>query len=146
LKPNTLIAYVLLGSFLAASPRVWTSSQKLPRFGVCQRDGGKIAGAKPVVPGKTIREPKITRHVHPRYPDLPKDTSLSGTWIGEALVDRKGKVAQVWPIREVRVSPSFPPFNESIVTAIRQWEFEPLIVDSEAVPFCMTVTVNINLQ
>jgi hypothetical protein len=113
---------------------------------VCQREGAKIVGTKPILPRHGSRAPKITRHVTPRYPDLPDDTTISGIWIGEVLVDVKGKVAQVWPIREPRLTPSFPPFNASIVTAIRQWEYEPLLVESRAVPWCMTVTVNIDLQ
>src|SRR6186997_674309 len=90
-------------------------SPQLPRFGVCQREGAKIAGVKPVVPGKNIRPPTRTRSVTPRYPDLPEGTTVSGIWIGEALVDTKGRVSQVWPIREVRLTPPFPRFNESIV-------------------------------
>jgi hypothetical protein len=111
---------------------------------VCQREGAKIARANPVVPGKAVRPPKKTRNVNPRYPDLPEGTTISGIWIGEALVDTKGKVPQVWPIRELRLTPSFPPFNESIAAAIRQWEYEPLVVDSHAVPWCMTVSVNVD--
>jgi len=119
-------------------------SPQLPRFGVCQREGAKIAGVKPVVPGKNIRPPTRTRSVTPRYPDLPEGTTVSGIWIGEALVDTKGRVSQVWPIREVRLTPPFPRFNESIVAGIRQWEYEPLIVDSHAVPWCVTITVNVD--
>jgi hypothetical protein len=116
-----------------------------PRFGMCQREGAKIAGAKPVLPGRG-RFPKTTRHVMPRYPELPEGTTVSGIWIGEALVDTKGKVSQVWPIREVQLTPSFPPFNESIVAAIRQWEYEPLVVESQTVLWCVTVTVNFDLK
>jgi hypothetical protein len=143
-----LIASFLLCSSLAASsrPLLSPSLSPLPRFGVCQREGAKIVGTKPILPRHGSRAPKITRHVTPRYPDLPDDTTISGIWIGEVLVDVKGKVAQVWPIREPRLTPSFPPFNASIVTAIRQWEYEPLLVESRAVPWCMTVTVNIDLQ
>lgn len=148
MTPDALIAPLLLGCFLAGFPRLSPSPplSQLPRFGVCQREGSKIAGAKPVVPGKSTRTPKRTRYVSPRYPQLPEDTTLSGIWIGEVLVDTKGKVAQVWPIREVRLTPAFPPFNESIVAAIQQWEYEPVIVESLAVPWCMTVTVNIDLR
>ncbi len=40
----------------------------------------------------------------------------------------------------------FPAFNDAVVTAIRQWTFEPLSLDKKAVPFCMAVTVYINLK
>ena len=148
LTPHTLLASFLLASSLAASTRLLpsTSVNQLPRFGVCQREGLKVVGTKPILPGKNIVAPKRTRNVTPRYPDLPEGTSVSGIWIGEVLIDSKGKVSQVWPIREPRLRPSYPPFNESIVAAIRQWEYEPLVVDSQTVPWCMTVTVNIDLR
>jgi hypothetical protein len=148
LTPDALIASFLLATFLAAFPRSLPSPlNQPPRFGVCQREGLKIAGAKPVAIGKSIRPPKRTRYQSPHYPDLPEGTSISGgLWIGEVLVDAKGKIAEVWPIREVRLAPAFPPFNESIVAAIHQWEYESLIVESHAVPWCMTVTVNIDLR
>jgi hypothetical protein len=123
-----------------------TKSSQLPRFGVCHREGLKVVGTKPILPGKNIVAPKKIRNVKPRYPDLPEGTSVSGIWIGEVLVDAKGKIAEVWQIREVRLTPPFPAFNESIVAAIRQWEYEPLLVDSQTVPWCMTVTVNIDLR
>jgi Glyoxalase-like domain len=37
---------------------------------VCQREGGKIAGEKPVGIGKIIRAPRKIRDVRPRYRDL----------------------------------------------------------------------------
>ena len=150
MSPNARILFAILS---LASPHPASSfsehaadSSQLPRFGACQREGAKIAGAKPVMPGKSTQIPKMTRKVMPRYPELPEGTTVSGIWIGEALVDTKGKVSQVWPIREVRLTPSFPPFNESIVAAIRQWEYEPFIVESQAVPWCVTVTVNVDLK
>jgi hypothetical protein len=148
LTPNALLIGFLLASFLAASPHLLpsTSVNQLPRFGVCQREGLKIAGAKPVLPGKNIVPPKRIRSVNPHFPELPEGTTVSGIWIGEVLIDSKGKVSQVWPIREPRLRPSYPPLNESIVAAIRQWEYEPLVVESRAVPWCVTVTVNIDLQ
>jgi hypothetical protein len=36
--------------------------------------------------------------------------------------------------------------KDAVVAAIRRWESEPTSVDKAAVPVCMTVTVNINLQ
>jgi hypothetical protein len=64
--------------------------------------------------------------------------------VGEFLLDTKGKVVKVWTIREALLSPPFQPFNQAIVDAIRQWQFEPLIVAGAPVPACTTVTVIID--
>jgi len=65
-------------------------------------------------------------------------------WIGEVLVDPQGRVVRVWPVREVRFTPPFPPFSQAIIDAIAKWEFAPVMVKNDARPVCMTVTVNIN--
>jgi hypothetical protein len=43
--------------------------------------------------------------------------------MGEFLLDTQGNVVKVWTIREVRLIPPFPPLNQAIVDAIRQWQF-----------------------
>jgi hypothetical protein len=91
-----------------------------------------------------VRAPKKLRDVPPKYPELPPGTVGSGMWLGEVLINNTGKVAHVWPIREVRFVPPFHAFNDAITDAVRQWEFEPLVVQGKAMPVCMTVTVNIN--
>ena len=120
--------------------------QRAVRPGVCEREGESVLGQKPVRVGGSIAAPRKVRDVSPKYPELPPGTTVGGIWVGEALVDTSGKVYRVWPIREIRVKPPFPAFNSAITDAIRQWEFEPLLVQGNSVPGCMTVTVNINLQ
>ena len=117
-----------------------------PTKGVCLRDGAKLVGAQPVQVGTKLRAPKKTRHVAPEFPELPPGTTVGGLWVGEALIDQRGKIANVWAIRPLLVRPAFPPVNEAIVSALRQWEFEPSMVQKVAVPVCLTVTVNIQLR
>ena len=116
------------------------------RPGVCERDASEIVGRRPQRIGGKIHAPKRLRGAHPKFPALPPGTRLGGVWVGEVLVDATGKVARVWTVRPFQITPPYPPFNRSIVDAIRQWEYEPLRIDKESVPFCMTVTTNINLQ
>jgi hypothetical protein len=44
----------------------------------------------------------------------------------------------------IPVDPGLPAFNEALVDAIRQWEFEPSRLDNSLVPVSMTFTANIN--
>lgn len=112
--------------------------------GVCEREAAELLGQKTVSIGGSIRPPKKLRSVAPKYPELPSGTTGSGMWIGEVLVNNAGKVAHVWPIREVTLKPPFPAFNNAIVDAIRGWEYEPVLVDGKPSPFCMTVSTNIH--
>ncbi len=113
-------------------------------IGVCEREAAGIVKREPARIGGSIRPPKKTRDVSPVYPDLPTGTTGSGMWVGEILVDATGKVSRVWSIREVTLKPAFLAFNAAIVSAIQQWEFEPLIVSGKRMPFCMKVTTSIN--
>ena len=143
-----LVISVAIAVFTRPLPMVAQSTGRrtLSRFGVCQREREKSAGAKPVSIGKAVRTPRKIRDVRPRYPKLPPGTSGSGIWAGELLLDTHGKVSRLWTVREVRFTPPFPKFNDAIVEALRQWEFEPLVVDSRPVPVCMTVTINIDWE
>jgi outer membrane biosynthesis protein TonB len=116
------------------------------KAGVCERETRNVVARRPQRTGGKIFAPKKIRGAHPKFPALPPGTRLGGVWVGEVLVDATGKVARVWTVRPFKITPPFPPFNKSVVDAIRQWEYEPLRIDNESLPFCMTVTTNINLQ
>ena len=117
---------------------------RLSKGGVCERESAAIAGRKGILVGAKIAQPRKIRDAKPKYPSFPAGTVGSGGWVGEALIGSDGKIAQVWTIREVTIKPPLPAFNQAIVNAIRQWEFDPTRVDGVPVPVCMTVTVSIN--
>jgi hypothetical protein len=123
-----------------------SSEKAATRPGVCEREAEKLVGQKAVQIGRSVRAPKKLRDVPPKYPELPPGTVGSGVWLGEVLINNTGKVAHVWPIREVKFVAPFPAFNNAITDAMQQWEFEPLLVQGKPAAFCMTVTVNINWQ
>jgi hypothetical protein len=110
----------------------------------CETEGATFVGSKPRMLREWQGPPKKVRDVRPTYPDLPPGTRSSGMWIGEILLDTHGEVSHIWSIRQVRLTPPFPGFNNAILDAVRQWQFEPFVVESQARPLCMTVSVNIN--
>ena len=116
------------------------------RPGVCERQAVELVGQRAVRVGKSIKAPRKVRDVRPDYPSWPPETTGRGAWIGEALIDTQGRASHVWTIREIEITPELPAFNRAIVDAIRQWQFEPLVVDRVKVPACMTVAVNVHWQ
>ena len=135
------------GGVVPGRPQSSDSGEKAAaRSGVCEREAEKLVGQKAVRIGPSARAPKKIRHVPPKYPELPPGTVGSGGWLGEVLITTAGKVAHVWSIREVKFVPPFPAFNNAVTDALKQWEFEPLLVQGKPTAFCMTVTVNINWQ
>jgi hypothetical protein len=118
-----------------------------PQPGSCDREAENLVGQKAVrIGGQTERPAKI-RHVSPKHPQLPPGRTVgTGFWVGEMLVDRTGAVAHIWVLREPRITPPFPPFNQAILDALQQWKYEPFLQKGEPVPICITVTVNIHWQ
>jgi hypothetical protein len=109
------------------------------------RDGSKLAGMPPLQIGKGVPQPKKIRNATPKFPDIPPGTiTRGGPWVGEVLVDRQGFVLEVWSIREVGFNPPFPAFNRAVVDSLRQWRFEPLVLNGQHVPWCTTVSNFIN--
>jgi TonB family protein len=96
--------------------------------------------APPVRVGDAIAEPRKTRHVNPVYPQQAIQARIQGVVILECTIDREGRVA------EVRVLRGVPLLNEPAIEAVRQWEYEPTLLNGVAVPVRMTVTVNFKLS
>jgi hypothetical protein len=65
-------------------------------------------------------------------------------WVGEALIGPDGRVRKVSVLRDLKFEPAFPQFSNAITDAIREWRFAPTTVAGNAVPVCMTVSVNIH--
>jgi hypothetical protein len=131
-------------ALLMAAAQLAAQASDLPKPGVCAREGAKIAGREPLVVAKGVPAPRKVRNVVPVFPEHPADMASSGMWSGEVLIGTDGKVSRVWTIREAQFTPPFPQGDQAIADAIRQWEFEPAVVKSEATPVCMKVTMNVN--
>jgi TonB family protein len=90
--------------------------------------------------GGTIREPRKLKDVKPRYPEEAKDSRIQGIVILECVISKEGKVV------DVRVLRSVPGLDKAAQDAVRQWLYEPTLLDGQPVPVIMTVTVNFRLS
>ena len=124
----------------ALAQRDESAATPLSPIGVCGREGAKILGTQPLEPRGKLNLPRTIRRVQPQCPPLPAGTTIvTNYWIGEALIDGKGHVAEVWTVKAPKLMRAFPAVADAIVTAIREWEWEPLVVDKKARPFCKTL-------
>jgi periplasmic protein TonB len=96
--------------------------------------------AKVVRIGGQIAQPKLIRQVKPVYPDLAVQSRVSALVILEAEVDTRGYV------KAVKVLRGHPLFDDSAMEAVKQWRYQPLLLNGEPTGFILTVTVNFNLQ
>ena len=94
----------------------------------------------PIRVGSGLVAPTKTRHVAPLYPPVALAAHREGTVILEAVIAEDGSV------REVRVLRPVPLLDQAAIDAVRQWRFTPTLLNGEAVPIVMTVTVNFQLR
>ena len=109
------------------------------------RVGGLAEAPPPPPPAMPIRAGgKITpvkiRNVAPIYPPIALSARVQGVVIIEATIDTRGKVA------DARVLRSIPLLDRAALDAVRQWEYEPMLLNGEPVPVTVTVTVKFSLK
>ena len=109
---------------------------------------GGVVGGLPQAPppparvvriGGQIAPPKVIRRVNPVYPDLALQSRLAGLVILEAEVDTRGYV------RTVKVLRGHPLFDDPAIEAVKQWRYQPLLLNGEPTGFILTVTVTFSL-
>jgi protein TonB len=87
-----------------------------------------------------MKAPVKTVHVAPVYPAIAQSARVQGVVILEAVLDARGRVDSV------RVLRSIPLLDQAAVDAVQQWRFTPALLNGQAVPVVMTVTVDFTLQ
>ena len=90
--------------------------------------------------GDGIRPPARVVDVAPVYPPEAREARVQGVVILEVTLSRTGEVSDVEVVR------STPLLDEAAVAAVRQWRYEPTLVDGEPVSVLMTVTMNFALR
>jgi hypothetical protein len=123
------------------------SSPASPPMSECMSRGANLVGSQPIQARGKLNLPKKRKHVEPAIQSVAPGTPAgSVVWIGEALVDTKGRTVHVWTLREPKLTPESPGVSEAIVAAIQQWEYEPLVIEKTPRPFCKIVTFTIRSE
>jgi TonB family protein len=105
------------------------------------QETAKQAGkADPVKAVGDIKPPKLLKSVSPVYPEKPRKEGIEGTVILEATADAKGLVENVKVVRSV------PALDQAAIDAVKQWVYEPMLIDGKARPVVFTVTVRFTLD
>jgi protein TonB len=93
----------------------------------------------PVRVGGSITAPKLVKRVAPRYPLIAEHAQVQGVVILEATVNERGRVEAVQVLR------GHPLLEEAAIEAVKQWQYEPLMLNGRPHPFVLTVTVNFSI-
>jgi len=95
----------------------------------------------PIRTGGNIHPPALVIRVDPIYPPLAVQALITGTVILEATVDENGNVTDVRVLRPVNAM-----LDRAALDAVRQWRYEPLLLNGVRTPFVLTVVLSFNLQ
>jgi periplasmic protein TonB len=107
--------------------------------------GAAAAAAGPPAPavvrvGSDMRAPRKIKDVRPVYPDGALTGRGRGSVIIEAVIGADGRV------RQARIVSPPSVFDQAALDAVRQWEYEPPILNGAAVAVAITIAVNFSLQ
>lgn len=138
-----LIRIYLDTNRLAEAEQMLTRALNQVREQRVQAQGATVAGPGaaigPVRVGGSIKEPMLIKKVPPVYPPIAQSAGVTGVVIVEALIDFDGSV------REARILRSVALLDQAALDAVRQWVFQPTVLNGAPVQVVMTVTVNFSL-
>jgi TonB family protein len=102
--------------------------------------GGGAGGVVRAGGPDRIKPPKLVREVQPVYPEAARKAGVQGLVIMEATTDTYGRVANIKVLR------SIPLLDQAAMDALKQWVYEPMVIDGKPHPVVFTVTMRFNLD
>ncbi len=93
----------------------------------------------PVRVGGAVRAPRLLSRVEPVYPLLARQAKLEGSVTIDAVIDAQGNVV------EMHALSGSPLLIPAAMDALRQWRYAPTLVNGQAVPVELTVTLTFRL-
>jgi protein TonB len=92
--------------------------------------------SKPVRVGGDMREPRLLKIVPPIYPKLASQARVAGTVVLEATLMPDGTV------QEIRVISGHPLLVQAAIDSVKQWRYEPTMLNGAPVSVILTATVH----
>jgi TonB family protein len=110
-------------------------------FALAPESSEKIEAGNALTRLADSQKPKIIKMVRPLYPDEALENEIQGAVKLEAMIDEQGKVKQL----RILSSPNIL-LNDAALNAVKQWVYEPYLVDGKAKSVMFNVTVTFFLS
>jgi protein TonB len=94
----------------------------------------------PITVSRGVQAAKLMRQVNPAYPPLAVQAHISGTVRLAAIIGRDGA------IQNLRVVSGHPLLTTAAVEAVKQWRYQPTLLNGEAVEVITQIDVNFTLS
>jgi TonB family protein len=99
-----------------------------------------VAPAAPLPVGGDVKAAHMLSSVSPVYPTLAKNQHIEGDVRIDALIGANGHVSGM----KVVSGPTL--LHQAAMDALRQWKYQPAVLDGNPVPMHLTVTIQFRLQ
>ncbi len=122
--------------------RIWDSTADGTRVGPIVYSSRGPENPMPAAArvGGGVRPPRKIKDAPPVYPVEAQAARVQGVVILEARVDETGNVSHTHVLR------SIPLLDQAAVDSVKQWQYEPTLLNGVPIPVIMTVTVNFTLR
>ena len=88
-----------------------------------------------------VTPPRVVEKTMPQYPEEARKEKIEGMVVLQTVIDSNGEV------QEIKASKSQPyGLTEAAIEAVRQWRFEPALLDGEPVAVIYSLTINFRLD
>jgi protein TonB len=112
--------------------------------------GGVIGGMAPPPPkpkqtgpvkiGGNVQAARIINRINPVYPPLARQTRINGTVRLHAIISKDGSIQQL------EVISGHPLLQQAALDAVRQWRYQPTLLNGEPVEVDTTIDVIFSLS
>jgi protein TonB len=99
-----------------------------------------LAKLPPIRAEGPISPPQIVKQVEPIYPEVARQGRVEGIVILEITTDIYGRVMNLKVLR------SIPLLDQAAIEAVKQWVYEPLIIEGKPRGCIFTATVRFTLK
>ena len=93
------------------------------------------APKRPIRVGQGVKAPRLILGPQPVYPILARQAKIRGAVVIDAIIDTQGNIV------EMRTVSGHPILALAAMEALRHWKYEPTILDGEAFPVELLVTI-----
>jgi protein TonB len=100
----------------------------------------KAAAPKRITIGGNVQQAKLIRQPKPIYPPLAKQARISGTVQLTAIISKDGT------IQDLKVIKGHPLLIPAALEAVKQWVYQPTLLNGEPVEVITQIDVNFTLS
>jgi TonB family protein len=96
--------------------------------------------AAPIRVGGDVAQSNLIQRIQPQYPADARAARIQGVVLLQAIIDRSGVIA------DLKVISGHPILNASAIDAVRQWRYNPILLNGQPIEVITTISVNYSFQ